>query len=84
MGFFVPMLPLVTRGTGPVLTPGHHMNKLGIGTQGDGTYQISNLYAFQFQRRIILKFSFFVPIFQLVAPRAGPVLTPGASYEHTW
>ena len=26
----------------------------------------------------------FVLIFQLVTPGAGQVLTPGASYEHTW
>ena len=36
----------------------HHMNKLGRGPQGDAAYQISKLYAFQFQRRI-LKIGFF-------------------------
>ena len=49
----------------------HHMDKLGRGPQGDGIYQISNLYAFQFQRRRILKFSFSVPMFQLVTPGRG-------------
>ena len=73
----------MTPGAGPVLTQGHHMNKLGRGPQGDATYQISNLYAIQFQKRKILKMGFFVPMFQLVTPGAGPVLTPGASYEQT-
>ena len=54
------------------------MYKFGRGPQGDATYQISNLYAIQYQRRIILK------MFQLVTPWTGPVLTPGASYEKTW
>ena len=56
------------------------MNKLGRDPQGDATYKMSNLYAFQFQRKI-LKIGFFVPMFQLVTPGAGLVLTPGASYE---
>ena len=60
------------------------MNKLGRGLQGDATYQISNLYAIQFHRKKILKMGFFVPMFQLVTPGVGPVLTPGASYEQTW
>ena len=66
------------------LPKGHHMNKLGRGPLGDVTYQISKLQAFHFQRRRILKFSFFVPTVQLVTPRAGPVLTLGASCEQTW
>ena len=36
------------------------------------------------QRTKILKFSFFVPMFQIVTPVAGPVLTPRASYEQPW
>ena len=60
------------------------MNKLGKGPQGDATYQISNLYAIQFQRKTILKMGFFVPMFQLVTPGVGLVLTPRASYEQTW
>ena len=73
----------MTPRVGLVLTQGHIMNKLGRGPQGDATYQISNLYAIQYQRRKILKMSFFVPMFQLVTPGAGPVLTPGTSYEQT-
>ena len=57
------------------------MNKHGRGPQGDATYKISNFYAFQFQRRRIFKIGFFVPMFQLVTPGVGLVLTPGASYE---
>ena len=72
------------RGRGQFWPQVHHMNKFGRGSLGDATYQISKLYVFQFQRRRILKFSFFVPMFQLVTPWAGPVLTPGASYEQTW
>ena len=59
---------------------GHHMNKIDKGLQGDATYQKSKLYPFQFQRRI-LKLVFFVPMFQLVTPRVGSVLTPKESYE---
>ena len=51
-------------GWGPVWPQGHHMNNLGRGPQGDATYKISKLYAFYFKRRKILKFSFFVPMFQ--------------------
>ena len=60
------------------------MNKLGGGPQGNATYKISNLYTIQFQRRKILEMGSFVPMFQLVTPGVGPVLTPGASYEQTW
>ena len=57
----------------------HHMNKLGRGQQGDAKNQISKLYAFQFQRRGILKMGFYVPMFRLVTPGVGPILTLGAS-----
>ena len=60
---------------------GHHMNKIDKGLQGDATYQKSKLYPFQFQRRKILKLVFFVPMFQLVTPGVGSVLTPKESYE---
>ena len=59
------------------------MYKVGRGPQGDATYQISNLYAIQFQRKKNLKMGFFVPMFQLVIPGAGPVLSPAASYDQT-
>ena len=59
------------------------MNKLGRGPQGDAKNQISKLYTFQFQRKRILKMGFFVPMFQLVTPGLGPILTLGASYEQT-
>ena len=49
------------------------MNKLGRGPQGDAKSKMSKLYAFQFQRRRILKMGFFVPMFQLVTPGVGPV-----------
>ena len=59
------------------------MNKFGRGPLGDATYQTSKLYAFQFHRTRILKFSFFVSLFQIVIPETGPILTPGASNEQT-
>ena len=59
---------------------GHYMNKTDKGLQGDATYQESKLYSFQFQRRI-LKLVFFVPMFQLVIPGVGSVLTPKESNE---
>ena len=61
----------------------HHMYKLIRSLKGDATYQMSKLYAIQFQRRRILNFALFVPMFKLVDPWAGPVLTPGAPYEQT-
>ena len=36
------------------------------------------------QRRRILRMGFFVPMFQLVTPRVGSILTPGASSKQTW
>ena len=59
---------LVTLSVGPVLIP---RNKIDKGLQGDATYQKSNLYPFQFQRRRILKLVFFVPMFQLVTQLWG-------------
>ena len=73
---------LVTPGVGANFDPkGHHMNKIDKGLQGDATYRKSKLYPFQFQKRRILKLVFFVPMFQLVTPGVGPVLTPKESYE---
>ena len=63
---------------------GHHMNKLYRGPKGDGAFQISKLYAFQFHRRRILEIGSFAPMFQLVIPEAGSALTQGASYKQTW
>ena len=57
------------------------MNKLGRCPQGDAKNQISKLYTFQFQRKRILKMGFFIPMFQLLTPRLGPILTLGASYK---
>ena len=45
--------------------------------------QISKVNAFQFQRRKISKLVCFVPMFHLVTPGAGPVLTPKASNKQT-
>ena len=59
---------------GQFLPQGHHMNKHGRGPLGDATNQISKFYGFQFQSRRILKFAFFVPMFQFVIPAAGPDL----------
>ena len=51
--------------------------------------QMIKLYSSLFQRRRILKFSFFVPMFQTCDPGGGgggggAVLTPKASYEQPW
>ena len=59
------------------------MNKLVRGPKGDAKNQMSKLYAFQLQRRI-LKMGFYVPMFQLVNSGVGQILTQGASYEQTW
>ena len=45
---------------------GHYMNRLGRDPPGDATYQISKLYALQFQRNFFFEVSFFNPMFKLV------------------
>ena len=50
---------------------GLQMNKHGRGPQREAIYQIRKLWAFKFQIRRILKFSFFVPMFQIVTSMAG-------------
>ena len=73
----VPLVPTCDPRGGASFDPtGHHMNKTNKGLQGDATYQKSKLYPFQFQRRRILKLVFFLPMFQLVTPGVGSVLTP--------
>jgi len=37
---------------------GHNLNKLGKGSLGDATYQISKLWALRVQRRRFLRFSY--------------------------
>ena len=68
--------PPPTSRAGPILTLGHHIHKLGRGPQGDAAYQISKLYAIQFQRRRILKMNFFVPVFRIVSPRGWASFEP--------
>ena len=64
------------------------MNKYGTAPLGDAIYQISssNIKALglQVSEKKNFEIFFLVPMFQLVTPGAGPVLTPGASYEQTW
>ena len=79
---FVPLVPTCDPWGGASFDPkGQHVNKIDKGLQGDITYPKSKLYLFQFQRRRTLKFIFFVPMFQLVTPGLGSVLTPKESYE---
>ena len=79
---FVPFVPTCETRDGVSFDPkGHHMNKIDKRLQGDATYQKSKLYPFQFQRTRIFKLVFFVPIFQLVTPSVGSVLTSNESYE---
>ena len=79
---FVPLVPICDPRGGASFDPkGYHVNKIDKGLQGDATYRKSKLYLFQFQRRRILKLVFFVPMFQLVTPGVGSVLTLKESYE---
>ena len=85
VGFLCSYVPTCDpHGRGQFWPQKHHMNKLGRGPQGDAKNQISKLYAFQFQKRRILKTWFFVPMFQLMTPWVGPISTPGASSKETW
>ena len=59
-------------GLGQFGPQGHHLTILGRGQLADATYQISKVYFFLFQRRRILKFSFFVPC----DPRSGTSFDP--------
>ena len=59
---------------------GHHMYKLGGGPLIDTTYRISMLCAFQRPRKGLLKFSTFFPMFKLVTPVTGPVLSLGQTW----
>ena len=77
------MFQLVTPGAGPVLTQ-RALYELGRGPQGDAKNKISKLYAFQFQRRKILKMGFFVPVSTCDPHGMGQILTQGATYEQTW
>ena len=77
------MLQFVSPRQGQFWLQGIHMNILSRGPLGHATYQISNLYAFQVQRKRILKFSFFVHVFQFCDIWVGPDLNLGVSYEQT-
>ena len=48
---FTSLCKHVTPGVGPFLTQGHNLNKLGRGSLGDATNQISRLYALWFKTR---------------------------------
>ena len=67
-------------GAEPVLTPGHHMKKVGSGPLADATYHMSELPCLPALERKF-KFSFIVPMSKFVIPGAEPVLTLGASYD---
>ena len=69
--FLFPCSNLRSPGRGKFWAKGHHMNKLGRGTLGNATHQISKLHAFQFQRDRILKLVCFVLMFHLVSPGRG-------------
>ena len=80
----VPMFKIVTPVVGPVLTPeASNVQTWLRSTRKCCIPDIKTLHL-PFQRRRILKMGLFVPMFQLVTPGMGPVLTQGASYEHTW
>ena len=70
-------------GRGQFWPQGHHMNNLGRGPLGDTTYKISKLCTFVVSEK---KFKVFLLCsrFELVTPGAGPVLTPGTSYDQSW
>ena len=77
---FVPLVPTSDPRGGASFDPKrHHMNKIDNGLQGITTYQKFKFYPFQFQGRRILKLVFFVPMFKLVTPGVGSVLTPTES-----
>ena len=71
-------------GRGPILPHGHHMNNLGRGPLGDAIYtKHESSVLSSFREEEFWSFPCLFLCFELVTPRAGPVLTLGASYEQS-
>ena len=75
---------LVTPRAGPVLTPRAFYLKIGL--RSTRRCYIQNIKALGHPVLEKKNYKLFVlcSYVQLVTPRAGPVLTPGAFYEQTW
>ena len=73
----------MTPRAGLVLTPGAFY-ELGRSPQGDATYQISNLYAIQFQKRKIFEDGLLFSYVPTCDPWGWASFDPEPSYEQTW
>ena len=62
----------------------HFMNKLGRGPQGDANISNIKSLCHPVSEKKNFEDGLLCSYVQLVTPAAGPVLTQGASYEHTW
>ena len=60
------------------------MNKLGRGPQGDATYQIFKALRLQVLEKKNFEDGLLCSYVPTCDPRTWSILTPGASYEHTW
>ena len=70
-------------GWGQFWPQGYHMNRIDIGPNIIVQGQMIKALLLVSEKKNF-KFSFFVPMLQTCDPRAGPNLTPGASYEQPW
>ena len=59
------------------------MNKLGRDSLGNANIKYQSPMPPSFRVEESLNFAFFVPMFHLVTPGVGLILTQGASYEET-
>ena len=76
---------LVTPWVGPVLTPGASYEQSGY--KSTRRCYIPNIKALNFlvsEKKNSKVFSSLFLCFEIVTPRAGPVLTLGTSYEQSW
>ena len=70
------MFEPVTHGWGQFWLQGHHMNTIDRGPEGDAQYQMSKLYAFQFQRRKFLKLGLLCFYVLICDPQGGLSFDP--------
>ena len=69
-------MSLVTPGVGPVLAPGHNLNKLGRGPLGHATCQIPRLTQIVSDKKIYRVFPYRYNYIKQVTPSGGAIFGP--------
>ena len=81
--FYVPTCD--PRGGASFNPKGHHMNKAGLGLQGDDIYKNMKVLGLPVSERKNFEFCLLCSYVQTCDPRGGgQSWPPGASYEQTW